>query len=205
MLLTATSFTPGPNTALSTALAANRGLRHALPFVLSVPVGWGLMLSLCAAGVGALIEAQPALRASIQVVGITYLLWLALKLARAAAPSGASATAHAERLDVSFLQGVMLQFVNIKAWMLALTLVSGWLAGRADLWPRLGLLLPAMVAFGFASNLTYALIGSLLRAWLNGPNDTGLRRRWFNRGMAAILVLTAAWMATFLKTGSPSS
>ncbi len=193
MLLTATSFTPGPNTTLSTALAANRGLRHALPFVVSVPVGWGLMLSLCAAGVGALIEAQPALRAGIQVVGVAYLLWLAFKLARAAAPS----SAQVERLDVTFLQGVMLQFVNIKAWMLALTLVSGWLAGRPDFWPRLSLLLPAMVAFGFASNLTHALIGSLLRAWLNGPNHTGLRRRWFNRGMAAILVITAAWMATF--------
>ncbi|PIT77663.1 LysE family translocator [Limnohabitans sp. B9-3] len=193
MLLTATSFTPGPNTTLSTALAANRGLRHALPFVVSVPVGWGLILSLSAAGVGALIEAQPALRSGIQVVGVAYLLWLAFKLARAAAPS----SAQVERLDVTFLQGVMLQFVNIKAWMLALTLVSGWLAGRPDFWPRLGLLLPAMVAFGFASNLTYALIGSLLRAWLNGPKDTGLRRRWFNRGMAAILVLTATWMAKF--------
>jgi len=193
MLLTATSFTPGPNTTLSTALAANRGLRHALPFVLSVPVGWGLILSMCAAGVGALIEAQPALRTSIQVVGVAYLLWLAFKLARAASP----ANAHVERLDVTFFQGVMLQFVNIKAWMLALTVVSGWLAGHSDFWTRWGLLLPAMVAFGFASNLTYALIGSLLRAWLNGPNDTGLRKRWFNRGMAAILVVTAAWMARF--------
>lgn len=193
MLLTATSFTPGPNTTLSTALAANRGLRHALPFVVSVPVGWGLMLSLCAAGVGALIQAQPALRIGIQVVGVAYLLWLAFKLARA----GALANTHMERLDVTFMQGVVLQFVNIKAWMLALTLVSGWLAGREDLWQRLSWLLPAMVAFGFASNLTYALIGLLLRAWLNGPNHTGLRRRWFNRGMAAILVMTAAWMATF--------
>ena len=145
------------------------------------------------AGVGALIQAQPALRIGIQVVGVAYLLWLAFKLARA----GALANAHMERLDVTFMQGVMLQFVNIKAWMLALTLVSGWLAGREDMWQRLSLLLPAMVAFGFASNLTYALIGSLLRTWLNGPNHTGLRRRWFNRGMAAILVATAAWMATF--------
>jgi hypothetical protein len=193
MLLTATSFTPGPNTTLSTALAANRGLRHALPFVMSVPVGWGLILSACAAGLGALIEAQPALRIGIQVVGVAYLLWLAFKLARAAAPS----STPVERLEVTFFQGILLQFVNIKAWMLALTLVSGWLAGHSDFWPRLGLLLPAMVAFGFASNLTYALIGSLLRAWLNGPNETGLRRRWFNRGMAAILMATAAWMAKF--------
>ena len=48
ILATATSFTPGPNTTLSTALAANRGLRGALHFVCAVPVGWGLLFALCA-------------------------------------------------------------------------------------------------------------------------------------------------------------
>jgi threonine/homoserine/homoserine lactone efflux protein len=46
VLATATSFTPGPNTTLSTALAANFGLRHSLRFVCAVPVGWGLLLAL---------------------------------------------------------------------------------------------------------------------------------------------------------------
>ena len=39
VLATAMSFTPGPNTTLSTALAANHGLRRAMPFVCAVPVG----------------------------------------------------------------------------------------------------------------------------------------------------------------------
>ena len=54
VLATAMSFTPGPNTTLSTALAANFGLRRALPFVCAVPVGWGLLLALCSLGLGAL-------------------------------------------------------------------------------------------------------------------------------------------------------
>ena len=193
VLLTATSFTPGPNTTLSTALAANRGLRHALPFVMSVSLGWGLMLSICAGGVGALIVARPELRLAIKVIGLSYLVWLAFKLAR----SAASQNAQVERLEITFVQGVLLQFVNIKAWMLALTLVSGWLAGHDDSLQRLTIVLPAMMAYGFVSNLTYALIGSMLKDWLNGPNDTGVRRQWFNRCMAAILLATAAWMANF--------
>ena len=52
VLATAMSFSPGPNTTLSTALAANGGLRHAMRFVWAVPVGWSLLLLLCAAGVG---------------------------------------------------------------------------------------------------------------------------------------------------------
>jgi threonine/homoserine/homoserine lactone efflux protein len=54
-----------------------------------------------------------------------------------------------------------------------------------------------MLTFGFFSNLTYALIGSLLRHWLSGPDHSNQRLRWFNRLMAGVLVATAAWMATF--------
>ena len=43
-LATAMSFSPGPNTTLSTALAANRGLRHAMRFVCAVPVRWSALL-----------------------------------------------------------------------------------------------------------------------------------------------------------------
>ena len=59
VLATAMSFSPGPNTTLSTALAANHGLKVALRFVCAVPVGWGLLLSLCSFGLGALILAAP--------------------------------------------------------------------------------------------------------------------------------------------------
>ena len=51
-MCTAVSFSPGPNTTLSTALAANHGLRRALRFCLAVPVGWALLLVLCGAGGG---------------------------------------------------------------------------------------------------------------------------------------------------------
>ena len=190
VLATAMSFSPGPNTTLSTALAANHGLRHALPFVLAVPVGWGALLTVCALGLGGLVLAAPWLSWAVKLGGVAYLLWLAYKLANAQAPSQADAT----RLNVSFWQGAALQFVNIKAWMLALAIVSGWIAGRADPGLRFALVLPVMLLYALASNLTYALAGSLLRDWLAGPAGTGRRLCWFNRGMALVLVATAIWM-----------
>ena len=190
MLATLTSFTPGPNTTLSTALAANLGLRHALRFVLAVPVGWGVLLCVCAAGVGSLVMTWPMLRLALQSMGVGYLLWLAFKLARTHRLSNADTAA----LNVGFTQGVLLQFLNIKAWMLAVTVVAGWLAGHDDALQRFAVFLPLMLCFGFASNLTYALAGALLRAWLSGPDDTHQRLRNFNRCMAAILVATALWM-----------
>lgn len=132
LLSTAASFTPGPNTTLSTALAANLGLQRAMRFVVAVPLGWGLLFTLCAGGLGALV--------------------------------------------------VALQFLNIKAWMLGLTVTAGWLAGREDALAR------------------YATMGSLLRDWLCGPVVAGVataqRLRWFNRGMSTVLVATAAWMGS---------
>ena len=189
LLTTAASFTPGPNTTLSTALAANFGLRRAMTFVCAVPVGWGLLLSLCAGGVGALVVAVPALRLGIKVLGVAYLLWLAYKIGT----SSALSSVEASRLNVTFFQGVMLQFLNIKAWMLALALVAGWIAGKPDAVSRFVLMFPILLAYAFLSNLAYAAMGSLLREWL----QIGMRLAWFNRSMAAILAITAAWMATF--------
>lgn len=186
VLSTAASFTPGPNTTLSTALAANRGMRSALKFVLAVPIGWGLLLSLCMAGLGNLVLALPALRWVIMVSGTLYLMWMAYRLWG----TRQMATANADRLNISFVQGVSLQFLNIKAWMLALSLVAGWVAGKEDALARSMLLLPIMMAFGLISNLTYAAVGSLLRQWLS----EGIRLLVFNRCMATALLLTAIWM-----------
>ena len=188
VLATAMSFTPGPNTTLSTALAANRGLPHAMRVVCAVPVGWSALLLLCAGGLGAMVVAAPLLRLAIKGLGIAYLLWLAWKLAH----SARLAEADAAQLTVGFWQGTALQFVNIKAWLLALTIVAGWVAGRADALQRLAVVLPVMVLFAFTSNLVYAATGALLRQWL----AQGSRLLWFNRGMALVLVLTAAWMTT---------
>ncbi len=186
LLFAAATFTPGPNTTLSTALAANRGLRGALHFVCAVPAGWAVLLLLCGAGLGGLVEAMPALRWGILLAGVVYMLWLAARLAR----SGTLGQADARRLNLSFAEGVGLQFVNVKVWLLMLTAVAGWVAGRPDWLARLGWMLVLTVAFGFASNFSWALVGSLLRGWL------GRERRllWFNRTMALALALSAAWM-----------
>ena len=186
LLATAMSFTPGPNTSLATAIAANRGLRPALRFVLAVPVGWCLMLLLCFAGLGAAVLALPALRWAIKAAGIAYLLWLAWRLTR----SARMVQADGSHLLVGFWEGVLLQFVNIKAWLMLLAIVASWIIGRDDGGARLLLVIPVMAGFAFASNFAYAALGALLRGWL----ARGQRLLWFNRGMGLVLALTALWM-----------
>ena len=192
LFCTAMSFSPGPNTTLSTALAANLGLKRALRFCLAVPAGWTLLMLATGLGLGALITGVPALRWGVKLGGVAYMLWLAWKLAGA----GQLAQVDTARLNVTFWQGVGLQFLNIKAWMLALTLTAGWVvnaAGAPSTNPgeRLALICAVMVVFAFTSNFTYALVGSLLRQFL----AQGRRLLWFNRVLALVLLLTAGWMA----------
>jgi threonine/homoserine/homoserine lactone efflux protein len=188
-LATVGTFTPGPNTALSATIAANHGLRRALPFVCAVPAGWGLLLVLNAAGLGVMVLGYPPLRWGLLAAGVLYLLWLAWKLANTQHLSEAAIGPV-----VGFKQGVMLQFINIKAWFLALSVVSGWVIGHDDTVARLLETLPIFMFFGLTSNLTYAWIGASLRHWLRGPNDTAQRLQWFNRMMALALLGTVVWM-----------
>lgn len=189
----AMSFSPGPNTTLSTALAANFGLRRAMRFCLAVPTGWVLLLVACGLGVGALVTSVPALRWAIKLGGVAYMLWMVWKLVKSATLSEADAS----RLQVTYLQGVGLQFVNIKAWMIALTLTAGWVvnangAPATNTGERMAIVATCMVFYAFTSNFTYALVGSLLREWL----AQGQRLLWFNRALGAVLVATAVWMLT---------
>jgi len=189
----AMSFSPGPNTTLSTALAANHGLKRALRFCLAVPAGWTLLMLATGLGLGAVVTGVPALNWAIKIGGGAYMLWLAFKL------SGAGQLTQVDnaRLEVTFAQGVGLQFLNIKAWMLALTLTAGWVVNAsgepaANPGERLAIISAVMLAFAFTSNFLYALVGSLLRQWL----ATGARLLWFNRSLALVLVATAGWMVT---------
>ena len=79
-LATVGTFTPGPNTALSATIAANHGLRRALPFVCAVPAGWGLLLVLNAAGLGVMVLGYPPLRWGLLAAGV--LLSIAGMIAR---------------------------------------------------------------------------------------------------------------------------
>jgi threonine/homoserine/homoserine lactone efflux protein len=75
--------------------------------------------------------------------------------------------------------------------MNALMISAGWITVAEPMAPRLAIVLPLMMAYGLASNFTYALIGSALRSWL----ATGQRLAWFNRTLSVVLVATAGWMA----------
>jgi threonine/homoserine/homoserine lactone efflux protein len=186
----AMSFSPGPNTMLTTAIASNEGIRKTIPFALAVPIGWLLIMLSCGLGIGAMITEMPSLRLSIKLLGCAYLIWLAYKLCR----TKKLHEVNSARLNINFPKGVLLQFLNIKVWLLAITITGTWIIdaeGQASTNPneRLALACAIVMFMAFTSNMTYALAGALFRTWLGSGNRLAI----FNYFLAFLLFATAIW------------
>ena len=186
----AMSFSPGPNTMLTTAIATNEGVRKTIPFALAVPVGWLVIMLSCGLGIGTVVIEIPSLRLGIKLLGCAYLMWLSYKLCK----SKQLLEVNASKLNVNFPKGVLLQFLNIKVWLLAITITGTWIIdanGQTATNPneRLALACAVVMFFAFTSNMTYALAGALFRTWLGSGNRLAI----FNYFLALVLMLTALW------------
>jgi threonine/homoserine/homoserine lactone efflux protein len=174
-----TSITPGPNNMMLMASGANFGLRRTVPHALGVGIGFTLMIVLVGVGLMELFDLFPVLNLILKVVSVAYLLWLAWKIAHAAAPD---TEGSARGKPMSFVQAMLFQWVNPKAWSMALTAIALYAPDR-------NLAAVALVAAVFGiinlpSTSLWAVMGQALRGWLSSP----ARLRAFNWTMAALLV-----------------
>ncbi|MTH35082.1 LysE family translocator [Paracoccus limosus] len=172
-----TSVTPGPNNLMLMASGANFGLRRTLPHMLGVALGFGVMVLVLGLGVGRILDAAPGLALAMKALSLGYMLWLAWKIAHAAAPES---TAGATGRPMRFLAACAFQWVNPKAWMMGLGALSAYSGGAG------GTLMVALVfvAVNLPSVAIWAAMGQGLRGALQDP----ARLRLFNRTMAVLLV-----------------
>ena len=173
----ATSVTPGPNVLMVAASAANNGVRATVPHMAGITIGFAVMLLLVGLGLAAPFAAWPALHTLLKWGGGAWLLVLAWKIARAGAPGEGPS-----RPPLGFLGAALFQWVNPKAWAMALGALSAYEAGVGG---------PLVVASVFAVvNLpvvaAWAAAGQGLRGLLADP----ARLRVFNAAMATLLVLS---------------
>ena len=173
------SITPGPNNMMLMASGANFGLRRTVPHALGVGFGFTLMIVLVGVGLMGLFDLFPALNLILKIISVAYLLWLAWKIANAGAPSGGDGP---RGRPMSFGQAVLFQWVNPKAWSMALTAIALYAPDR-----NVAAVLLVAAIFGIInlpSTSLWAVMGVSLRGWLSSP----ARLRAFNWTMAALLV-----------------
>lgn len=178
----AMSITPGPNNLMVTASAANFGFRRSLPHMFGVTFGFPAMLAALSLGMLGLLQAYPEVHRWLKYVGAAWLLYLAWRIATAGKAKDQGARAR----PITFLEAALFQWVNPKAWIIAVgalttyTTVGGHLAGEV------GLISAMFVLVCFPSLAVWALFGVGIGRLLHDPRW----RRAFNWTMGGLLAVS---------------
>ena len=176
----ATSVTPGPNNLMLMASGANYGFRRTVPHMLGISLGHLFMVVVLGLGLAQVFTTWPVMHAVLKVLSVAYMLYLAWRIATAAPPGEAQATGR----PFTFLEAAAFQWVNPKAWAMALTAVSVYAPGQT-------LAAVLIVAADFAAvNLPSVSVWTALGTQLRRGLTTATRLRRFNFAMAALLVLS---------------
>ena len=175
-----TSITPGPNNMMLLASGVNFGVKLTLPHWLGVSLGHFVMLLLVGAGLESLLKAYPFVYQVMKVVGFAYLVYLAWGVARSGAPQR-----HGEEAaqPITFLGAAAFQWVNPKAWIMAIGYFSNYMPTDASL------TFVVLTCFMFSA-INFPSVG--LWVWLGAKLERYLQhntvRRVFNGTMAVLLI-----------------
>lgn len=173
--------TPGPNNMLALTASARMGFVRSMPLVLGIASGVSMLIICVGLGVGAMFESAPWLYFVLRIIGATYLLYLAWRIAVA----GVITASRRADCALGFINGAVFQLVNPKAWMIALSIVSTYVPAQRFV-PNVILL---AVIFGLTAIVAVGMwpgFGSSLRRVLSNPRTAV----WFNRVMGVTLALT---------------
>jgi threonine/homoserine/homoserine lactone efflux protein len=177
-----TSITPGPNNFMLLASGANFGIVKTVPHMLGISIGFLVLLLAVGFGLGAVLTAFPALHTGLKIAGGIYLLYLAWKIAIS---RSLTSKGEAKAQPMRFVDAVAFQWVNPKAWVMAITAMAVY----TD--PDHPFLSVVLISIAFAvvnlpSVSTWAGFGTALRGFLSNP----VRLKWFNVAMGMLLAAT---------------
>jgi threonine/homoserine/homoserine lactone efflux protein len=175
-----TSITPGPNNMMLMASGVNYGFGRTVPHMLGIGIGFTAMVMLVGVGLVGLFSAWPPAHRLLQVISVIYMLWLAWKIANANAPEAGRNGGR----PFTFLQAAAFQWVNPKAWTMALGAVAIYAPDRT--FEAVAIVALAFGAVNLPCVSSWTLLGVGLRRLLSDPAHL----RIFNWGMATLLVLS---------------
>lgn len=175
------SITPGPNTLMLATAGLNFGVASCLPHVFGITFGLSVQLLLTGFGLGAVFAAQPRFQIVLKIVGTAYLLWLSWRLWRAGSP-----TTKQEAHPISFFEAAAFQFVNPKAWLIAVTICAVFLVQTKPMILQIAAFSLTFLVVGAPCMLAWAFFGASMHRIASDPQ----KLRWINRSFAGLAALT---------------
>lgn len=176
------SFTPGPNTMMVTASGTAFGLGRSWPHIWGVTIGFGLMIAAFGLGLGQLFHTYPTAHWYLRILGSVYLLYLAWRLAQAGDPAAKAAT----QKPLTFLEAALFQWLNPKAYTLAIGVVTAFTTVQGDPLRELAWIAGLFAAITWVSLIFWCLFGVGIRRLLSTPRAV----RIANVTLAVLLALS---------------
>jgi len=175
----ATSVTPGPNVLMVAAAAANHGIRATVPHMAGIAIGFAAMLVAVGMGLAAPFAAFPWLHTALKWGGAAWLLVLAWKIARAGTPGDGPS-----RPPLGFIGAALFQWVNPKAWLIALAAIPAFTTPAGDTLAETLVIAAAFALVCMPCTAVWAALGAGAGRVLRSPGAL----RAFNVTMALLMV-----------------
>lgn len=186
------SITPGPNTLMLAATGASFGWRRGVPTALGVIIGFSLMVGIVALGLGAVVTASPAILQVLRIAGIGMLIWMAWKIARAPIANG-DETNNKTANPLGFFPAAAFQWINPKAWLVAVSAVSTYYIAGLGPWSQSALFTSIFLAAAILSCFGWLAFGAAAGKFLS---TRPAYARGFNYLMGALLLASIILIVT---------
>lgn len=178
-----TSITPGPNNLMLMASGINFGFNRTLPHMMGVAIGFTFMMAMIGIGLKEVFDTFPITYQILKIISAIFLSYLAWKIANTAPLHQDNNQKESEPL--SFIQAAAFQWINPKAWIMAVSAIGTYTPSGQSFWD---MILVALIfgAINLPSVSIWVAMGTQLQRFLNSP----LRLKIFNISTALLLILS---------------
>ena len=174
--------TPGPNNAMLTASGIKFGFKRTLPHLIGIPCGHIVQITLVCLGLGKVFQIYPYIQETLKYVCAAYLLYLGYKII-------GSFSEHKKDSSrpLKLYEAALFQFVNPKAWTVAIMVTSGFFPQEEVLIIAVIFLSLTAAVVCFPSICLWALFGSSIRLMIKNTKV----KKFVEYLLAFLLLVTA--------------
>jgi len=155
-------FTPGPNNAMLTASGMKFGFVKTLPHLIGITLGHILQIGLTCFGLANLFLLYPQVQSYMKILCFLYLLYLGWKMI-----GSFSMIKKKTGRPLKFYEASAFQFINPKAWSIAITVASGFFPTEENIFIGVLFVVITAAVINFPTCSLWALFGSGLRKFVN--------------------------------------
>jgi len=177
------AISPGPVNLVATSTAANYGFMKALLYVTGASIAYSAVVFISGHLLSSLANLIPNLAQAMQIIGSLFLLYLAKQIATAPFQS---VDEIEQRKAPNLLHGAVMQCINPKAWLVAMSGISLYVVGYESVQLQLFIFTGISLVACFIGVSSWAAIGHVIRRFLQSEK----RQKRFNQTMAMLLVVS---------------